>query len=408
MTTVVHPGDALSRRQRLAYVFILGALTALGPFTIDLYLPAFPTMQTDLGVSMTSIQLTLTGTTVGFAIGQLFMGPWSDRVGRRTPLMIATAVHVLASLGCLFAPDITVLAIFRVLQGAGAAAGAVVATATVRDLFGGRPLVVMLSRLALVNGMAPILAPMIGGALLPLMHWRGLFIVLALYGVGVMVAVTLWIVETLPPERRRSSGFKATVLGYRSVLSDRIYVGAILIGALSFSGLFAYLSASSFLFQDFFGLSSAEYGVLFAINSVGIVAGVQISSRLMRKIGPPWVLVGSTILQLFAAISIIIMGNLDSGLLGIEIPLFIFIMSCGFGFPAVQVTALARHGEAAGTAASLMGAVNFGLAGILSPLVGLFGGDGPAMGMVMVLTSVAAIILLWAVVRPKSVPALTD
>ncbi|RLP74089.1 Bcr/CflA family efflux MFS transporter [Mycetocola tolaasinivorans] len=408
MTTVVHPGDALSRRQRLAYVFILGALTALGPFTIDLYLPAFPRLQADFDVSVTAIQLTLTGTTVGFAIGQLFMGPWSDKVGRRTPLMIATAVHVLASLGCMLAPDLMVLGIFRVLQGAGAAAGAVVATATVRDLFGGRPLVVMLSRLALVNGMAPILAPMLGGMFLSFMDWRGLFVVLAIYGIAVMVAVSLWIVETLPPERRRSAGFKATLAGYRSVLSDRIYVGAILIGALSFSGLFAYLSASSFLFQDFFGLSATEYGFLFAGNSVGIVAGVQISSRLMRRIAPQWVLAGSTIVQLIAAVAIIALASSGAGLFGILVPLFVFIMACGFGFPATQVTALARHGDAAGIAASLMGAVNFGLAGILSPAVGILGGDGPAMGMVMAGTSVAAIIVLWAVVRPRTVPALTD
>lgn len=159
MTTVVHPGDSLTRRQKLVYIIILGALTALGPLTIDLYLPAFPILEQDLGVSAGAIQLTLTGTTLGFALGQLIVGPWSDKIGRRLPLLIATAVHVLACVGAALAPDIFALGTFRVLQGIGAAAGGVVAMAMVRDLFGGRPLVRMLSRLALVTALAPLLAP---------------------------------------------------------------------------------------------------------------------------------------------------------------------------------------------------------------------------------------------------------
>ncbi|WP_264159329.1 multidrug effflux MFS transporter [Mycetocola spongiae] len=408
MTTALHPGDALTRRQRLVYVLILGALTALGPFTIDLYLPAFPRLQEDFAVSSTAIQLTLTGTTVGFALGQLVMGPWSDKVGRRLPLLIATGVHVLASCGAVFAPDVMILGVFRVLQGAGAAAGAVVAMAMVRDLFGGRPLVLMLSRLALVNGMAPIIAPMLGGALLSFMDWRGLFVVLAIYGVAVGLAVTFWIVETLPPHLRRSAGFAGTVAGYRSVLSDRIFVGVALIGAMSFSGLFAYLSASPFLFQTVFGLSPREYGLLFAANSVGVVIGVQTSSRLMRKFGPQWILAFSTILQFCAAVSIVILGSNGSGLFGILVPLFLFIMGCGFGFPAVQVIALAGHGAAAGTAASLLGAVNFGMAGLLSPAVGVLGGDARAMGLVMAGTAAISIASLWLIVRPRTVPALVD
>ena len=154
MTTVVHPGDSLTRRQRAVYVVVLGALTALGPFTVDLYLPAFPSIEAELDISTATVQLTLTATMIGFALGQLLVGPWSDKVGRRLPLIVATSVHVLASIAVVLAPDITWLMVARVLQGAGAAAGAVVAMATVRDLFGGYPLVRMLSRLALVNGLA--------------------------------------------------------------------------------------------------------------------------------------------------------------------------------------------------------------------------------------------------------------
>jgi MFS transporter, DHA1 family, multidrug resistance protein len=166
LTTVVHPGDSLSSRQRLVYIIVLGALTALGPFTVDLYLPAFPAVEKDLDTSVAAIQLTLTATTIGFALGQLLVGPWSDKIGRRIPLIVATALHILASLGIIFAPDVEWVGALRVVQGIGAAGGGVVAVAMVRDLFGGLPLVRMMSRLALVSGLAPMVAPIIGSQLL--------------------------------------------------------------------------------------------------------------------------------------------------------------------------------------------------------------------------------------------------
>ncbi|MBG6237138.1 DHA1 family bicyclomycin/chloramphenicol resistance-like MFS transporter [Mycetocola sp. CAN_C7] len=409
MTTVVHPGDALTPRQRLVYILVLGSLTALGPFTIDLYLPAFPVLESDLNVSATLIQLTLTGTTLGFAIGQLFMGPWSDKVGRRLPLILATSVHVAASIGVALSPDIVWLGVFRVLQGAGAAAGGVVAMAMVRDLFGGKPLVRMLSRLALVNGLAPILAPVIGSQLLLFLDWRGLFVFLALYGMLVVVAVSIFIVETLPPERRHASGHTTVRDRYRSVFSDRVFVGVALIGGMSFSGLFAYLSSSSFLFQDVYNLDPQQYGFLFAINSFGIVIGVQVSSRLMRHYGPQWILGVTTAVQAFAALSIIVLAESGAGFLGVLIPLFFFIMAAGFGFPAVQVLALVNHGHEAGTAASLLGALNFGLAGLISPIVGLFGIDSAIpMASVMLATSLVSVLSVWFIVQPRRVPALAS
>ena len=409
MTTVLHPGDALTRRQRLVYVLILGALTALGPFTIDLYLPAFPVLERELDVQAALIQLTLTGTTVGFAVGQLFMGPWSDKVGRRLPLIIATSVHIAASVGAAFAPDIVWLSVFRVLQGMGAAAGGVVAMAMVRDLFGGKPLVRMLSRLALVNGLAPILAPVIGSQLLRVVDWRGIFVVLAAYGILVLVAVSFFIVETLPQERRVGAGHSTVRQRYKSVFSDRVFVGVALIGGMSFSGLFAYLSSSSFLFQQVYGLDAQQYGFLFAVNSIGIVIGVQVSSRLMRRYGAQWILSVTTAVQLVAALTIVALAGTDAGLLGILIPLFFFIMACGFGFPAVQVLALVNHGHEAGTAASLLGALNFGLAGIISPLVGVMGiGTAAPMGIVMAGTAVISVLSLWFIVRPRTVPALAN
>lgn len=408
MSTVVHPGDSLTRRQRVVYVLVLGALTALGPFTIDLYLPAFPKIEADLAVSTAAIQLTLTATTLGFAFGQLLVGPWSDRVGRRLPLILATTVHILASLGVALAPDLTWLLAFRVLQGFGAAAGAVVAMATVRDLFGGYPLVRMLSRLALVNGLAPIAAPVIGSQLLLVMPWRGLFFVLAGYGVLVVVAASLFIIETLPPARRVEPGHATLGQRYRVLFTDRVFVGVAIIGGMSFSGLFAYLSASPFLFQDVYGLDPQGYGLLFAANSIGIVAGVQISARLAKRIPPQWILSVSTVVLFAAAIAIIVLDLAGAGFFGTVIPLWFFITACGFGFPMVQALALANHGKEAGTAASVLGAMNFGLAGLLSPIVGLFGiANAVPMGAVMAATSLVSIASLWFIVQPRTVPALS-
>lgn len=409
MTTVLHPGDSLTRRQRLVYVLVLGALTALGPFTIDLYLPAFPLLERDLGVSAAAVQLTLTGTTVGFALGQLVVGPWSDKIGRRRPLLIATAVHVLACLAAASAPDVVWLGTFRLLQGVGAAAGAVVAMAMVRDLFGGRPLVRMLSRLALVSGLAPVLAPLIGSQLLLVMDWRGIFLVLAGYGVVVIGAVYFLIVETLPVSRRSTAGRGSVLARYRAVLGDRVFVGVAIIGGMTFSGLFSYLSASPFLFQGVYGFDEQQYGLLFAVNSLGIVIGVQVSARLVKYVAPQWIIATSTVVLLGSALAIGLLELAGAGLWGTLVPLFLFITAVGFTIPSVQVIGLVNHGREAGTAASLLGAVNFGLAGLISPLVGVIGvSDAVPMAGVMACTAVVSIVALWFVVRPRSVPALSD
>jgi DHA1 family bicyclomycin/chloramphenicol resistance-like MFS transporter len=407
---VLHPGDSIPASRRVLYVVLLGALTALGPFTIDLYLPAFPVLEADFQTSAAAIQLTLTGTMIGFALGQLIVGPLSDKVGRRIPLLSVTALHVAASVFAALAPTLGTLSIARVLMGAGAAAGGVVAAAIVRDLFGGRRLVVMLSRLALVSGVAPVLAPLAGSLLLSVMPWRGIFWVLAAYGTVMLVSAIVFVPETLPSARRGGKGATTVWQRYASVFRDRVFIGVLVIGAMTFSGLFSYLSASSFLFQQSYGFDAQQYGVLFAANSVGLVIGVQVASRLAARFGPQWVLAFSTASLVLWATVIVVFDQLGLGLWGTVIPLFFFMTSCGFTFPCAQVLALDRHGKAAGTAQSIIGASNFGIAGVISPVVGLLAtGSGitaTTMASVMVGCAVLGVLALWLLVRPRTVARL--
>jgi DHA1 family bicyclomycin/chloramphenicol resistance-like MFS transporter len=406
VSTPTNPGDSLSRRRKVLYILMLGALTALGPFTIDLYLPAFPALEASLGVSEAAVQLTLAGTTVGFALGQLVVGPLSDTFGRRLPLILATALHIAASLGAALSTDIAMLGVFRVLMGIGAAGGGVVAMAMVRDLFSGYAMVRMFSRMALVSGLAPILAPVIGSQLLLLMPWPGIFFFLAAYGVCVFIAALFVVRETLPREHRGKTGLTARQR-YNVLLTDRIFVGLLLVGGMNFGGLFTYLSASPFLFQNVYGFTPQQYGLLFGVNSLGIVAGVQTSSRLIRRVPPQWILACSTAWMFLMAVLIVIFDQLGFGLWGVVVPLWFYILGAGFTFPSVQVLALAAHGAHAGTAASLLGAATFLVAGLVSPVVGWLGVGSPGpMGAVQAACILLAAAALWLVVRPRTVPSI--
>src|SRR5690349_21213770 len=221
------PGELLPFGRRFRIVLVLGFLTALGPLTIDMYLPSLPTISTDLQASAAAVQLTLTGTLVGLAFGQLLVGPLSDAVGRRVPLLAGIGVHVLASVLCVIAPNLAMRGTLRVLQGLGAAAAAVVATAMVRDLFDGQSAAKLFSRLMLVVGVAPILAPTIGGLVLNWTSWRGVFVVLTVTGVAIMTVSALVLPETLPAARRRNGGVRGTLGDYGRLFTDRVYVGLI-------------------------------------------------------------------------------------------------------------------------------------------------------------------------------------
>ncbi|TDC53837.1 Bcr/CflA family efflux MFS transporter [Jiangella ureilytica] len=398
----------MSRSAMIRRVLVLGALTALGPLTIDLYLPAFPDIAGDLGATEAQVQLTLTGTLLGFAVGQLILGPWSDAVGRRRPLIAATLMHVVASLLCALAPTIEVLGVFRVLQGMAAAAGAVVSMAVVRDLYTGLPAVQLLSRLMLVTGVAPVLAPTLGGQVLQFTDWRGVFWVLAALGLGLVAVVVFGLEETLPEDRRRSGGIADTVRTYGSILHERAFVGLILTGGLMMAALFGYIAGSSFVFQDVFGLSEQGYGILFGVNSLGLIIATQLNARLVRRVRPQWIVAGALVAASSAAALMLVFAATGAlGIYGIAVPLFVILTSVGFTMPNIPVLALARHSRSAGTAAALLGAMNFAVGAVSAPLVGAFGsGSAVPMAGVMLGMSVLAVAAMFLIARPRHLTGL--
>ena len=397
-----HLGDRFSARRRLAIIVTLGLLTGLGPFTVDMYLPAFPVIKEQLRINDAQVQVTLSATTLGFALGQLLVGPVSDRLGRKRPLLGMTALHVTASVLVAVSPNVEFLTGMRALQGIGAAGGAVVAMAMARDLFSGRRLITMMSRLALINGLAPIVAPLVGSWLVTIIGWRGVFWVLAGYGATIVALVAALIVETRPAAERTAGGLGPLRAAYRRVLKDRVFVGVWIVAAFAFGGLFSYVSTSSVLLQEVFGLSPRGFGLVFAICSVGVFLGVQGGSRLAARVGPPRILMVGTMLMVVAAASLLLVDRFTGGFIPLIPTMFLYTLGFGSCMPSAQVLALQNHRADSGVAASLMGAGNMLMAASVGPIIGRFElRDATPMAVAMLVLALASTAVLWLVVRPR-------
>lgn len=353
-------------------VLLLGALIALGPLSIDLYLPALPDLTDDLSASPSSVQLTLTGMLVGLGLGQLLIGPLTDIYGRRRPLLVGISLNIVTALLCAVAPSILVLDLLRVLQGVGAAAASVVAMAVVRDLFTGRAAAAVISRLVMVMGLAPVLAPSLGSAVLELGSWRTVFVVLAGLGVLLMALAAVALKETLPPERRAAPGLRTTLKGYGILLRDPTLVGFMMVASLTMAAVFAYVSGASFVMQDGFGLDKRTFGILFGVGAVGLIASSQVNVALLRRFNPGTIL--STALAVAAVAGVVLLLNAVTGvggLFGILVPIWVVLAMVAHCGPNATALALADHGERAGTAAALLGAAQFATGAVIAPLTGL-------------------------------------
>ncbi|WP_159449154.1 multidrug effflux MFS transporter [Demequina sp. NBRC 110055] len=379
---------------------VLGLVQAIWPLTMDLYLPAFPTIVADLGTSASAIQATLTAAFVGMALGQLLTGPWSDRVGRRRPMLVALVVYIAASVGCALAPSAGVLIGARFAQGLGAASAAVLTIAMVRDASEGPQMVRALARLQLVNGTFVVLAPSIGAWLLGVTPWRGMFWLLA--GVGVaLLAITSWALSPRrwgPGAAPVADAAVARPRLYAPLVADRRYLLAVAGGALVFAAMMSYMASSAFLFLEHFGLSETTYAVVFGGHGLMMIAGAQVSARVAGRVAPVRVVViGATVL-LGAAAAATALGPFagDSRVWLFLVPLFVFTTAFGFVNPALQEVALHDHRERAGSAASLMGATRMIAGSAAAPLVGAVGVATPTLvgGAMAVCCALAAAVLL--------------
>ncbi|WP_431876235.1 multidrug effflux MFS transporter [Micromonospora marina] len=381
---------------------LLGTLTAIGPLSLDMYLPAFPAMTRDLGADQAGIQLSLTTCLIGLALGQLVTGPLSDRWGRRRPVLVGVVAYTVLALACAAAPNAPLLAAARFAQGVAGGMGVVVARAVVRDLYSGRDAAKYFSRLTLVFGVAPVAAPSVGSLVLRFGSWRAVFVTLAVIGAVLAVAVALRLPETLPPQRRSTGGLGATVRTMRSLLADRVYLGYALTQGFAFAGLFAYISGSSFVFQDVFGVSAAVFSVIFGVNALALVAVGQANARLLDRFTPRRLLVTTLVAGLVTAVGVLT-GALAGSLAVTAVALFAFVGSLGMVMPNSTALALDAHARHAGTAAALMGGLQSVVGALAAPLVGL-GGEGSALPMAVVLAG-AAFLSLTAVLtlaRPRA------
>ncbi|QZT61565.1 multidrug effflux MFS transporter [Mycolicibacterium austroafricanum] len=380
---------------RTRMILVLGLLVALGPLTIDMYLPALPKIAEELSVSSSVAQLTLTGTLAGLAIGQLVIGPLSDSLGRRRPLFAGIVLHMLASLLCMFAPNITVLGVARGLQGMGAAAGMVVAIAIVGDLYKDNVAATVMSRLMLVLGVAPVLAPSFGAAVLLHGSWHWVFAALVVVAGALLVMSVLALPETLPVDHRRPLKARGIALTYLELLRDVRFVILVLVGALGMSGLFAYIAGASFVLQGRFGLGQTAFALVFGAGAIALIGTTQCNVVLLRRFAPQqimvWALVAASVAgAFFVALAAAHIG----GLWGFVIPVWAILAAMGLVIPNAPAVALTRHPDAAGTAAALLGAVQFGMGAAIAPVVGVLGNDELAMAVVMAAGVIVALTAL--------------
>ncbi|ULL18603.1 MFS transporter [Paenibacillus sp. H1-7] len=396
------PNEATPRTRRLWMALILGALASFGPLSIDMYLPALPTLADDLQTTPSLAQLSLTFCLLGLSLGQLLAGPLSDVRGRRKPLMVGLFVYMIASLLCAFSPSIWALIALRFIQGVAGAAGIVISRAIVRDMYSGTELTRFFTLLMLVNGVAPIFAPIAGGQLLRITAWPGVFVVLCLFGVLMLAAVWLALPETLPLERRSKGGIGNTLSTFRNLLGDRTFMGYALSQGFVIAAMFAYISGSPFVIQNIFGASPQMYSVFFAINGLGIIIAGQITGRLAGKVGEARLLVSGLVIAAVGGVTLLAMILAGAGLYAILLPLFFVVSSVGIVSSTSFALAMQNQAQAAGSASALLGLLSFISGGVVAPLVGLGGGETAVpMGIVIAAADIAAMLCYVVMIRRK-------
>jgi DHA1 family bicyclomycin/chloramphenicol resistance-like MFS transporter len=380
---------------------ILGALAAFGPLSNDTYLSALPSIGSDLDASAASVQLTVTACLLGLASGQMVAGPLSDRLGRRRPLLVGLVGYTVVSLLCALAPSVWALIALRLAQGLCGAAGIVIARAIVRDLHEGAAAARVFALILVVTGLAPILAPIAGAAVLQVSTWRGIFVALAGVGAVISLATFVGLRESLPRERRRSDGLRRTLSVFGGLLHDRWFIGHGLATGLVFGAMFAYIAGSPFVLQEIYGLSPVEFSLVFGLNALGIVTVSVLGSRIVGRVGPRVLLTVGLLESCVGAGLLVLAIVLDLGVVAVCLALFLVVSAVGLVSPNATALALTEHPETAGSASALLGLLQFVVGAVAAPLVGVAGADdalpmaitiavlaGAALGQFVLLTHV--------------------
>ncbi|MFE9686943.1 multidrug effflux MFS transporter [Streptomyces sp. NPDC006285] len=399
------PPPGARRSVGLLVTLILGGLTAVPPLSMDMYLPALPEVTDALHASAATVQLTLTACLAGMALGQLVVGPMSDKWGRRRPLIAGLLVYILATAVCAIAPTVELLVAFRLLQGLAGAAGIVIARAVVRDLYDGVAMARFFSTLMLISGVAPILAPLLGGQVLRVTDWRGVFFVLTVIGIVLTAVVWRLLPETLPPGRRHDGGTLEALRTMRGLLADRVFTGYMLTGGFAFAALFAYISASPFVVQEIYGASPQTYSIVFGVNSVGLVIVGQVNGKiLVGRVSLDKVLaVGLAVITLASAALLLMSAGAfgEVGLVPIAVGLFVLMSAMSLCMPNTNALALMRTRHSAGSASALLGTSSFLVGAIATPLVGIAGEHTAVpMAVVQLACSLVAVGCFMALCRP--------
>jgi len=393
--------------------FVLGILTAFGPMSIDMYLPAFPQIARELGVQAGGVEFTLAIYLIFVAASQLFYGTLSDRLGRRRPLMFGCALYALGSLGCSMASSLEMLIAARAVQAMGGAAGMVIARAVVRDLYDHKQSAHVFSQLMIVMAAAPILAPWVGGQVLTFGSWRLIFYVLAGFGVLCFLLAALAVPESHPPVNRTTAGLRKSLRTFGALLRHRSFVGYSLVAGFTSGGNFAYITGSAFVYITVFGVSTQNFSYFFGANAFSLIVASQMNRWLLRRFHPEQILERALSISLVSSASVLILCGL-TGVGGIEVLavlIFVCFLCSGTAFPNVAATAMAPFGRNAGSASALLGTVQFAIGGLAGATVGIWY-DGTALPMTGTLAAcvLGAVLALHLVARrgltrePKEVP----
>ncbi|WP_419874256.1 multidrug effflux MFS transporter [Candidatus Pristimantibacillus sp. PTI5] len=392
--------DDKIKNHSLRLALILAAFSALGPFTVDMYLASLPQIMDFFGTNASMIQASLTASLLGLGLGQMVMGPLSDSYGRRTPLLISMILYIVSSLGCAFVPNIESFIVLRFIQGVAASAGLVISRAIARDRYSGVEMTKFIALLTMISNAAPLVSPNAGSAVTSYSSWVGVFVFLGLLGI-LLTGITTWgLEESLPIEHRVPSNFKALMRNYNRLFRDRTFMGYALVNGILFAGVFAFVAGTPFIYQNIFGVSPHLFSILFAMNGLAIMIGSQVVKRVAGRLTEQSIFRIGLSLSFVSTSAILITVLFNGSLSAIFVSTFLFAVSIGIIGPVSFTLAMEPHGQIAGSASAVLGTFQFALGAVTSPLVGIAGENSAIpFGIVIFTTSLLAIVSYIVLIR---------